>query len=606
MKLYKIHIIIILAVFSWKAEAQLSPGELSRPHAQLEGISNCTQCHVLGEKVSNDKCLTCHKEIKSRITAKDGYHYSREVREKECADCHSEHHGRKFEMIRFEEKTFNHGLTGYNLTGAHQRVDCRQCHKPDYIADADLKKRQGTFLGLKEQCLTCHEDYHQKTLSTDCAKCHNTNEFAPAAKFNHDKTDFPLTGGHKTVGCAECHQKETRSGREFQKFAGIAFKNCNSCHSDPHNNQLGVNCKECHVEQSFTSNAGLPKFNHNKTHFPLKGRHQRIDCAQCHQMEASPLHIFQDRLGVKTAECATCHRDVHEGKFGANCADCHNETSFHKVGKMEGFDHSLTDFALKGKHQAVDCRKCHTSDNFLAPLPHNTCASCHADYHEGQFVRNAGSPDCAECHVVDGFAGSSFSIEQHGKTRFPLDGAHVATPCFACHLKENKWRFRNIGEQCVDCHKDVHQGTLNAQWYPNQACQSCHLTESWAGISKFDHSKTPFQLEKIHAQQKCSACHLRDEAHPYGKFLDLSQQCQSCHESVHGNQFEINGQTDCARCHGFDGWAIGNFDHSKTRFKLEGKHAETACDKCHRPSEVEDDIFVMYRLERFECADCHN
>ena len=27
------------------------------PHKDLEGMFKCTQCHVLGQKVSNDKCL---------------------------------------------------------------------------------------------------------------------------------------------------------------------------------------------------------------------------------------------------------------------------------------------------------------------------------------------------------------------------------------------------------------------------------------------------------------------------------------------------------------------------------------------------------------------
>ena len=47
--------------------AQLSPGDLTTAHSHLDGISNCTQCHVLGNKVSSEKCLVCHTEIKERI-----------------------------------------------------------------------------------------------------------------------------------------------------------------------------------------------------------------------------------------------------------------------------------------------------------------------------------------------------------------------------------------------------------------------------------------------------------------------------------------------------------------------------------------------------------
>lgn len=596
---------LFFCLLPWWVAAQLSPGDLAKAHAHLEGMSNCTQCHVLGEKVSNEKCLDCHQEIKSLINAKQGYHYSREVRGKECADCHSDHHGRNFDMVRFDEKNFNHTLTGYELTGAHKKTDCRDCHKPDNIDDPDLRKRSGTFLGLGQQCLDCHEDFHQKTLPNDCAKCHTTEAFRPAAKFDHDKTDFALAGKHKTLDCKECHQTETRNGKEFQRFAGVPFGNCNACHDDAHNNNLGTNCKECHNEQSFTSTSSLSRFNHGKTHFPLKGKHQRVDCKACHQMQATPLTVFQDRLGVKTQDCATCHQDVHEGKFGADCASCHDETSFRKVGSMEGFNHDLTGFALEGKHEAVDCRKCHLSESLTEPLAHNACAACHEDYHEGQFATAARTPDCAECHTVDGFEGSTFSIAQHAETKFPLVGGHVATPCFACHLQEEKWSFRNIGERCVDCHDDIHQGEIASKWYPDQACEKCHLTESWTAANRFDHDQTPFKLTGKHAGQDCRACHVPDEEHPQGRFAGIASACAACHDNVHGSQFEKDGVTDCARCHSFDGWAMADFDHDKTRFPLEGKHAEVACERCHRPVDGAGETMVQYRFESFECVDCH-
>jgi hypothetical protein len=606
--MFRIQLQIILFLFfaGFDALAQLSPGDLAQPHAKLEGMSNCTQCHVLGSSVSNDKCLACHKEIKTRVDARKGYHASKEVKGKDCASCHSDHHGRNFNMVRFEEKNFNHGLTGYDLTGAHKKIECRDCHKSDFIADAKLKSNKKTYLGLGQQCLGCHEDYHQKTLSSDCAKCHNTDAFSPASRFDHDKTDYPLAGQHKTVSCAECHQKETRNGKEFQRFSGIPFANCNSCHADPHRNQLGTNCKECHVEQGFNSQVGLNRFNHSKTPFPLKGKHKQTNCAECHNLDLAVTAIFQDRSGVKTQDCATCHQDVHEGKFGTTCADCHNETSFRQVGNLEGFNHDRTDFPLEGRHEAVDCRKCHTSGSYTAPLVHNACAACHEDYHEGQFVVNNKGPDCAGCHTVDGFAGSTFSLEQHEKTKFPLTGAHVATPCFSCHLQEEgKWSFRNIGERCVDCHDDVHKGSLAEKWYPAQSCDGCHQTESWRRVDAFDHGLTAFALSGRHAEQACSACHLRDDANPYGRFVGLQQQCQACHEDSHGGQFLVEGVTDCARCHGFNGWEIAAFNHDETRFKLEGKHAEVACEGCHKPEPFNGDVFVKYRLERFECVDCH-
>lgn len=590
--------------------AQLSPGDLARAHAQLEGMSNCTQCHVLGEKVSNDKCLACHDEISSSIRGKSGYHYSKDVRGKDCATCHSDHHGRNFDMVRFDTDNFNHRLTGYELTGAHKTADCRACHQPDYIDNKELKARKDTWLGLETRCIDCHDDGHRPTLGNDCAKCHATDAFAPAPKFDHAKTDYPLVGKHQTVDCKECHTPELREGKEVMKFSDIPFANCNSCHDDVHNNQLGTNCKQCHTETSFTAAAALRKFNHTPTGFVLKGKHKQVDCFTCHADTGSPRTVFQDRAGIATNACATCHADVHSGKFGTTCADCHTEDGW--VGRSirtDKFNHNLTDFALTGKHQTVDCKQCHVSERMTDPLPHNTCAVCHDDYHKGEFAATtaaAQTPDCAACHVTDGFSPSQFTIEQHAGTAFALDGAHLATPCFACHLQEDQWQFRNIGSRCVDCHDDVHIGEINAKYYPNQTCETCHSTSAWMGDNQFDHNLTKFALAGVHQRTACVDCHKQDTEKPHGRFANLPQDCASCHDNVHGDQFAVAGQTDCRRCHGFDGWEAGTFDHSQTKFPLTGKHAEVACSACHQSATTTEGITrVEYKIARFECRDCH-
>src|SRR5665647_1034112 len=85
-----LHLLRLFAIiFFWEgnAFAQISPGELSKAHANLEGVSNCTKCHSVGNKVTDEKCLDCHKEIKLLITSKEGFHASDEVKGKECYTC---------------------------------------------------------------------------------------------------------------------------------------------------------------------------------------------------------------------------------------------------------------------------------------------------------------------------------------------------------------------------------------------------------------------------------------------------------------------------------------------------------------------------------------
>lgn len=523
IRLHIIGIIILGLAFTSGLKAQLSPGDLAAPHAHLEGMSNCTQCHVLGKKVSNEKCLDCHTELKNRVTQRKGYHASTEVAGKDCFSCHSDHHGRNFEMIRFDENSFKHNLTGYNLEGAHAKQECRNCHKKSFIEDAKIRKKEYTFLGLNQACLSCHEDTHQGTLTNDCFSCHDFNAFKPAPKFNHENSSFPLLGKHQEIECSDCHKSNTQNGKEFQQFAGIPHDNCTSCHTDVHNN-----------------------------------------------------------------------------RFGQNCVQCHSEVSFHDIRGVSNFNHGLTDYQLEGKHRYVDCKACHKT-NYTDPLKHNNCVDCHSDYHDRQFVKAGEVTDCADCHTTEGFAGSLFTVEQHNTGSFQLSGAHLATPCFACHKKEQKWSFRNIGNHCADCHEDIHDPFLDKKYYPEATCESCHIEDRWSQIN-FNHSRTRFELAGVHLKTDCRDCHFQTGEQ---QFANMSMACISCHEDVHTGQFEEQGLTDCFACHAFDDWSAINFNHNNTLFKLDGEHENVACNKCHKPTLSLENNYIVYKIEDFRCETCH-
>lgn len=591
--------------------AQISPGDLAEAHKQLEGIGNCTQCHDLGKKVSSQKCLDCHKEIQTLVDGKKGYHASPEVMKQECFACHSDHHGRKFDMMRFDQDNFDHDLTGYILEGKHDEVDCKECHKADFIQDPEIKKREGTFLGLVEECLTCHDDYHQETLSNECLTCHDMNGWKPAPKFDHDETDYPLKGKHIDVECIECHKVTETDGVKFQEFSDIEFSDCISCHDDPHQGELQGKCMACHTEDSFQI---LKKgFNHNLTDFELRGAHATIDCFTCHAETDDAKQVFQDVFeSVDENNCVSCHEDVHEGKYGTSCVDCHSEESFLILKNVDQFNHDLTDYPLEGKHIEVDCKECHTTEKYSDPINFNECKSCHDDYHQGEFETNGVSPDCIECHSLNhGFEFSTYTIEQHQTASFPLEGAHTATPCFACHLDEKEdpqWRFRNIGSECIDCHDDIHENYISEKYYPEQQCESCHSSENWTNVS-FNHDLTDWPLTGKHKQVSCRECHYEySESNEIisQEFKGLGTDCITCHENVHGKEFEKNGVTVCVDCHITESWFPTKFDHDETEFPLEGRHAEIECSQCHEITNENGTVETIYKIKKFQCVDCHN
>jgi len=522
-------VIISLMLSLFKVTAQISPGDLSTAHAHLEGMSNCTQCHVLGNKVSSEKCLTCHAEVKERIGLQKGYHSSAYIKGKDCFVCHSDHHGKNFQLIRFDLEKFDHNLTGYSLSAPHARKECKDCHNTKYIADAKIKAKKYTFMGVSTDCLNCHSDYHMKTLSTNCLNCHNPDTFKTASKFSHNSAKFKLVGKHINVDCLKCHKIDIIDGNKFQEFKGLQFSNCTGCHKDKHQNKYGQNCRQCHSEESFKIVTGLNKFDHNKT-----------------------------------------------------------------------------DYRLEGKHIAVNCKACHKTA-FTDPLKYKRCSDCHTDYHKKQFVKNGVSPDCSQCHDIKGFTSFSYTIDQHNLSPFPIQGSHLAIPCFDCHRKQKTWNFRGIGFECKDCHKDIHQALIPAKYYPEANCKICHNESRWASIS-FNHSSTEFELTGAHLKQDCRACHAAKDTDGIvpKKFSDLSQNCSSCHTDKHYKQFEKNGITNCSECHSTENWKASAFDHTKAAFVLDGKHTNVACIKCHKPQKEGLSFYIKYKLNVFTCESCHS
>lgn len=652
-------ILVILAAGSRStAAAQISPGPLARPHSSLEGATNCIKCHGPRRESMNTQCLGCHREIAWLTERNRGFHAAPDRKGRRCAECHPDHAGAELALIEWpggSRDRFDHALAGWALDGSHVKVKCEGCHTAGYrvspAASLSPRRAGSGWTGLETSCASCHQDddVHRGALRATCESCHDTRAWQPAPGFAHDTTDYPLTGKHATTECNACHlnartaKRRDAAGQLIPVYAPLAFASCADCHEDPHAGRFTTACADCHRTTGFTT--GLASsFNHARTRYPLKGKHARVTCAACHGNDlARPKPAF--------ASCESCHSDPHGGEAVLNgqavdCGACH---------RVEGFapstysvtQHASSRYPLEGRHAAVACAKCHAK----APpargqpavarlrIPFEQCASCHADSHAGQLAAQPGRGGCERCHVVSGFAPSTFSRAAHDSLRVSLDGAHAELLCRACHGGERpglpeplpRGSLGTAGVAvalpagCASCHVDPHAGRYaDGGAGPTTAdCTSCHSTTAFrpSRLGAQDHDRFGVPLEGAHQAVACVACHEELRAAPAGKTLLLSARdvrrfpagpatnrtCATCHDNPHGGQFGARATT-CEACHGLDAFApAARFDHDRdATFALRGAHAAVPCARCHVPGDANGKRTVAYRPLDARCESCHD
>jgi hypothetical protein len=624
----------LLALFlAWAtagASAQISPGPLSRPHQSLNGSTNCASCHKFGGQAAL-KCLDCHTEIATRLSAHKGLHSTYNIpsgSSQECARCHSEHNGEDFPLIKWNTQTFNHKEAGYVLEGKHAGLQCAKCHNPSHISPQEraaikIKDPSRTYLGLSTACVTCHQDQHKGRLGQNCASCHNFVDWKSInmGQFDHSKTRYPLTGLHLQVQCAKCH---TNGADGKPQYVGIAFNQCSDCHKDPHHGSFPQSCQSCHNTSGWKKislQSVNQRFDHSKTKFPLEGKHASVDCGQCHANGdfKKPL-VF--------AKCMDCHKDAHKGQFTkradqGECASCHTVQGW-KPSKFTVKEHASTAYPLQGGHARLECAQCHIpkGKDTLFKVKFERCTDCHSDRHAGQFAAAPYFNACERCHTVNGYKPSTFTLAKHKETHFALTGGHVAVPCADCHKESAEFQpkpaviYHWSNLNCASCHNDPHKGQFKERMQRVRAdgrqagCEACHSTKSWRELSGFDHSQTKFTLLGAHRATACIDCHKPPNLETNLLNVDFKaapMQCEDCHQNVHGNQFAKAGVTRCAECHNSMKWKPSLFDHDKrTDFALRGAHQNVRCAGCHKLSRVvEGKTVLFYKPTPKECAACH-
>lgn len=550
---------------------------LNGAHAQI--ASQCATCHNGNYTNTPNTCVACHNQ--DFETAKNPDHRLN-LFSNECASCHSENNWRpstfNHDGLYFPVYSGKHAGTWDQCTDCHQVAGnftifgCVQCHLDPGTSEAHLAV--SGYLYRNDACLACHPTGDADVL------------------FDHNTTQFPLTGAHLQTTCLECHA----SG-----FTGTPTT-CVSCHNTERNNAqnpnhtqlaLGDDCAKCHTTNPGWAPASFPDHN---AFYSLNGAHALIssNCTACHQ---------GDYLNTPTT-CFGCHQDDfgttinpdHESMgFPTDCATCHNESEWNP----SSFQHDGLYFPIfTGKHKDKwnNCNECHqTPGNFV----NFTCVTCHQnpetnDQHEGVGGYFYSSTACLACHPT----GDADVIFDHNTTAFALTGAHLSVTCMECH----SGGFDGTPTDCVSCHQSDFATSQNPNHTTLQIstdCVTCHSTApGWAPASFSIHNNF-YVLNGAHAAiaNQCTDCH-------NGNYNTTPNTCVGCHQAEYNatndpNHNQLQFPTQCANCHNENAWVPSTFNHDNQYFPIyTGKHQGewNQCMDCHtNPGN--------YAI--FTCTNCH-
>jgi hypothetical protein len=268
----------------------------------------CRQCHpTLVFSSAKTECNECHTDVHQATVGQ------------ECAHCHTPS---SWLVSNINEI---HQMSRFPLLGAHRTADCNQCHQSESLVRFDV-------LGV--ECIDCHrEDYMATTapnhiesgMSEDCVQCHLVNSFQwTGAGFDH--SSFPLTLGHASPACIDCH-----TGGNYSSTS----TDCYDCHQTDYNETVNpdhqalsfsVTCTECHTTNPGWKPASY--LQHDSQSFPIySGKHQgewnsctechentsnyaQFTCLSCHEHNKTDMdneHNDENGYSYVSSECLRCH-----------------------------------------------------------------------------------------------------------------------------------------------------------------------------------------------------------------------------------------------------------------------------------------------------------
>jgi predicted CXXCH cytochrome family protein len=290
------------------------------------------------------------------------------------------------------------------------------------------------------------------------------------------------------------------------------------CHSEveeieqPHWDELGAECRECHAQQG------------DRHAFDLDAVPDL--CDRCHEDVADAREAAELVHDPAEEDCLDCH-DPHGGEFDSLlfagtvkevCSDCHDD---------------ITDDVDTARvvHDPAeeDCTDCHD--------PHSSTSK------EGLFVTDRLVELCFDCHDEDDVLGEEYA---HGPV---AEGS-----CTECHdphaSRRSSLLVASGADLCRDCHEEVIERIESASEVHDPAeddCLDCHRPHSGP-------HPTMLIAEK---RELCEECHddvvaLAEEATVDHGAVLTGGECLNCHHphaSDHAPMLKAEPIDLCLECH---------------------------------------------------------
>jgi len=348
------------------------------------------------------------------------------------------------------------------------------------------------------------------------------------ADFDHDDTNFLLSGAHVKVACNICHVRDVYQG-------------------------IPVTCEECHSTSSL-----IAKSKKTNEHFESED-----SCDNCHTVETwLGARIDHDSV---IGTCIDCHNNiVTDGRTSDHiqsaddCQECHTTRRW----KQSGFEHTV----ITG-----NCFSCHNGSTAKGKhkkhrLSNNQCGDCHhvKNWKPKTFDHKGIKKGCLNCH----------------QDILPALPHPQNNKCEKCHSLKKKWRqvrfeHEESNKVCILCHKDSkpvnHFIILTDE---KNRCDDCHrATTSWISNLRFTHEAGNFQEHRTNTV--CVVCHISNSSTIIWRFNGSKPFCGGCHASnftpashvkAPGINYTIIDLADCtSSCHSYTDNTFAVRDNSRNK-----------------------------------------